>query len=291
MLPRKYSSMLEFMILILLSILMGVSPIGSKESINIGEDLWTEGHYINTNHPLKTLVSGQIAGGMRSDGKAKIAIVIDDFGQQNAGVKEIFSLDIPITCAVMPNLKNTQAHAEEAAGRGQQVIVHLPLEPVNGRKSWLGPGAITTKNTDEEIRTLVKKDFDSVPHAIGFNNHMGSAATTNERIIRPILQIARERNFFVLDSRTTDNSVIPLLAKELGVPYTERDVFLDNVKNINYIKNQLRILSRKALENGKAVGIGHVGYGGEVTARALKEMVPLMENCGIEFVYVSKILN
>lgn len=223
--------------------------------------------------------------------KARVAIVIDDFGQRNAtGANEIFSLGIPVTCAIMPNMENTQNHAEEAAKRGHQVIVHLSLEPVKGRKSWLGPGAITMKLTEEEIKSLASEDFDSVPHAVGFNNHMGSAATSSDRIMRPILQVAQERNFFVLDSKTIGNSRIPSVSKELGIPCVERDVFLDNMKNLNYVKKQLYELSQKALKNGKAIGIGHVGGGGKVTAQALKEMIPQMKEMGIEFVFLSEIV-
>lgn len=138
--------------------------------------------------------------------------------------------------------------------------------------------------------TLASEDFDSVPHAVGFNNHMGSAATSSDRIMRPILQVAQERNFFVLDSKTIGNSRIPFVSKELGIPCVERDVFLDNMKNLNYVKKQLYGLSQKALKNGKAIGIGHVGGGGKVTAQALKEMIPQMKEMGIEFVFLSEIV-
>lgn len=233
----------------------------------------------------------KLSGGSGLWKKDRVAIVIDDFGQRNAtGAEEILTLGIPVTCAIMPNLENTRKHADEAVKKGHQVIVHLPLEPVKGKKSWLGPGAITMKLTEEEIKYLVRKDFDSVPHAVGFNNHMGSAATSTDKIMRPILQVAQERNFFVLDSRTTGKSRIPAVSKELGIPCIERNVFLDNVKSSKYVKKQLFELSQEALKNGKAIGIGHVGLGGKVTANALKEMIPQMKEMGIEFVYLSEIV-
>ena len=236
--------------------------------------------------------SKNTSGGIRKASKAWVAVVIDDFGQHNnTGVKEIFDLDIPVTCAVMPNLENTRRHAEEAASRGHQVIVHLPMEPLNGKKSWLGPGAITTNLTDKEIKSLAKKDFEGVPHAVGFNNHMGSAVTVNDRIMRLILQVALEKNFFVLDSGTNGKSIIPSLSQEMGIAWTRRDVFLDNEKSLPYVKKQLNELSQKAIKNEKAVGIGHVGQGGKVTSRALEEMIPQMKEMGIKFVYLSDIVN
>lgn len=220
--------------------------------------------------------------------KGIVAIVIDDFGQYGSeGVKDIFSLDIPVTCAVMPNLENTQKHAREAARRGHQVIVHLPLEPLRGKNSWLGPGSVTTRQTDAEIRSAAGMDFSSVPHAVGFNNHMGSAATADRRVMKAVLEVAREKQFFVLDSRTSEKTAIPSLAGELGVTCVQRDVFLDEIKSVEHVKKQLYRLCREAQEKGGAIGIGHVGMGGEKTARALKEMIPVMKEMGIDFVYLS----
>ncbi|MFZ5649167.1 MAG: divergent polysaccharide deacetylase family protein [Bacillota bacterium] len=234
-------------------------------------------------------ICNRIPFGTKEGKKAQVAIVIDDFGQYNTeGVKEILALDIPVTCAVMPNLENTRSHAEEAVKLGHEVIAHLPLEPVRGKKKWLGPGSITTNMSEEEIKLLVGKDFDGVPNAVGFNNHMGSAVTANEKIMRAILQVALEKEFFVLDSKTTAKTKIPALSGEMGITYLERNVFLDEVKNLEHVKKQLLKLSQEALKKGKAIGIGHVGQGGKITARALEEMIPRMEEMGIEFVYLSE---
>jgi polysaccharide deacetylase 2 family uncharacterized protein YibQ/N-acetylmuramoyl-L-alanine amidase len=227
--------------------------------------------------------------GTKEGKRAQVAIVIDDFGQYRpAGLKQIFALDIPVTCAVMPNMENTVNHAEEASRLGHEVIVHLPLEPVAGKKKWLGPGAIGTDTPEDKIRELAEKDFSSVPHAVGFNNHMGSAATASVKTMRTVLQVAREKEFFVLDSKTTGKTKIPVLAREMGIPILERTVFLDDVKNKEQVKSQLLKLSREALSKGKAIGIGHVGKGGEITAAALQEMIPQMEKMGVEFVYLSE---
>lgn len=224
--------------------------------------------------------------------KAKVAIVIDDFGQTNReGVQECMTICRPLTFGVMPNLEYSYKDAVEAARRGFQVIVHLPMQPVRGRPTWLGPGAITREMSPEEIRRTASRDFTRVPFAIGFNNHMGSVITSREDLIRPVLEAAKDRGFFVLDSRTCEGSKIPTMARALGIPYIERDVFLDNVKDVAYIKKQLDILGRKALAEGYAVGIGHVGMGGKVTARAIKEMIPIMASKGIKFVYLSELVH
>jgi len=267
---------------------------GVKEvrlTLNGKEAKTLAGHIdISSYFTSRSPVCSSLPGGLKEGKKARVAIVIDDFGQHNtSGVREILSLGIPVTCAVMPNMENTLSQAEEASQKGHQVIVHLPLEPIRGKKSWLGPGSVTTRQTEDEIKSTVREDFNVVPHAVGFNNHMGSAATANARVMRSILQVAREKEFFVLDSKTTGKTTIPSLSKELGITCLSRDIFLDEVKSPQHVKKQLHKLSQKALEKGSAVAIGHVGQGGKITARALEEMIPVMEKMGIEFVYLSEI--
>ncbi|MHB8918304.1 MAG: divergent polysaccharide deacetylase family protein [Desulfocucumaceae bacterium] len=256
-----------------------------------GKPAETLAGHIDISLPFKAgnIIRSRIPLGTREGKKVQVAIVIDDFGQYNTdGVKEILSLDIPVTCAVMPNLENTRCQAEEVARLGQEVIVHLPLEPLRGKKTWLGPGSITTDMSEEVIKYLVRNDFAAVPYAVGFNNHMGSAVTASDKTMKAILQVALEKEFFVLDSRTTEKTKIPALSDELGITCLNRNVFLDEEKNLDHVKKQLLKLSGEALIRGKAVGIGHVGQGGKITARALKEMIPQMEEMGIEFVYLSE---
>jgi len=231
------------------------------------------------------------AGGNLGNNKPKVAIVIDDFGQcYPSGANEMLAIDRPLTVAVMPNGEYSRQQATQAAKLGQEVIVHLPMQPVKGKPSWLGPGAITADMDTEQIRQQVSQDFDQVPYASGFNNHMGSLITSREELLRPVLEVAKEKDFFVLDSLTsTDSKMIPL-AINMGIAHAKRDVFLDNIKNEADMKKQLELLADKALVQGSAVGIGHVGEGGLNMARAIKEMIPVMEAKGIEFVYLSELV-
>ncbi|MDA8235626.1 MAG: divergent polysaccharide deacetylase family protein [Clostridia bacterium] len=221
---------------------------------------------------------------------ARVAIVIDDFGGDVPGVKEMFEINYPLTFAVMPHLEFSRSQAERAHKEGFQVILHLPMEPGRGKGSWLGPGAISTKMTDEEIRRSVREDLADIPWAVGFNNHMGSRATADERVMRAVLEVAKEKNLFVLDSRTTDKTVIPVVASKLGVAMTRRTVFLDNVNSLSHIRKQLAKVAEEAHNKGAAVAIGHVGPTGPNVVKVLKEMLPKLEEQGIEIVYLSDLV-
>lgn len=221
-----------------------------------------------------------------------LAIVIDDFGGADThGVAEFMALDRSITMAVMPNLRHSVEHSEEAFKRGHEVILHQPMEPVRGKLSWLGPGAIMSNMSYEEIKNTFTKNLETVPHAKGFNNHTGSKITSSKEKITPMLEVAKSKGLFVLDSRTSiDSQVIPV-AKSLHIPWVKRDVFLDDLKTKVHIKKQLKKACEVAKKQGYAVAIGHVGQGGNVTAQAIKETIPFIEQEGIKLVPLSEIVH
>jgi len=139
---------------------------------------------------------------INSDKPAKLAIVIDDFGSDRNGVKEMMSINRHLTFAVMPFLPYSQSDAKEALEKGFEIIVHLPMEPVKGKISWLGPRPILSTSTDNEVFQITSEAFSDVPGAVGANIHMGSKISADERIMSDILDIIKEKGVYFLDSKT-----------------------------------------------------------------------------------------
>jgi polysaccharide deacetylase 2 family uncharacterized protein YibQ len=219
-----------------------------------------------------------------------VAIVIDDFGNGMNGTSEMLKLPVKITAAIMPFMPTTKRDAEDAHRLGHDVIVHMPMEPNKGLKKWLGPGALTTDLSDAEVRKRVEDAINDVPYAIGMNNHMGSKVTADERMMRIVLGVCKERGLFFLDSRTTYKTVIPKIAAELGVPIVSNDVFLDDVYTVQHISKQINEL-RKHLElHASCITIGHVGPAGLKTAAVLEQSIPAMQQ-SVQFVKLTNLIN
>ncbi|MEH7235400.1 divergent polysaccharide deacetylase family protein [Bacillus sp. JJ1562] len=211
------------------------------------------------------------------DPRKVLAIVIDDFGNGMDGTEEMLELPIPLTVAVMPFLPTTEQDANLAHAKGHEVIVHVPMEPKRGKKSWLGPGAITTDLSNEQIRKQIESAIDNVPYAVGMNHHMGSKATEDERVMRIILEVCKERNLYYLDSKTAKKSVIPKLAEELSVPYLENDIFFDHVYSESHIYRQASKIAQHLNKHEQIIAIGHVGITGNRVVSALKTYIPEYE--------------
>lgn len=222
--------------------------------------------------------------------KAYIALIIDDFGNHGDGTVAMLNLDIPLTVAVIPFMPHSQNDAQMAHSAGMEVIMHVPLEAIHGKPEWLGPRGITCDLSDEEIKSCINDGLTELQRVTGMNNHMGSKATQDKRVMKAILEVAKQKDLFFVDSKTTPDSVVPEIAHSLDVPCFTRDIFLDNSKTQADIEKQLLKLGDIALKNGFAIGIGHVGIeGGAVTAAAIRSMVPALEEKGIRFVYMSEL--
>lgn len=218
-----------------------------------------------------------------------VAIVIDDFGNGMTGTEEMMKLPVKFTAAIMPFMPTTRRDAEEAHRLGHDVIVHMPMEPIKGLKRWLGPGALTTDMSDEEIRKRVERAIKDVPHAIGMNNHMGSKVTADERVMRIVLGVCKERGMFFLDSRTTFKTVVPKIAAELHVPIVSNHVFLDDVYTVQHITKQMNVLRKHLESHVSCITIGHVGPPGKKTASVLQQSIPVMQP-NVQFVKLSDLV-
>ncbi|WP_429888128.1 divergent polysaccharide deacetylase family protein [Gottfriedia acidiceleris] len=219
----------------------------------------------------------------------KLAIVIDDFGNNMKGTDQMLSLPIPLTIAVMPFLPSTKKDATVAHSKGYEVIVHLPMEPRKGKASWLGPNAIKTNLSDDEIRRRVLAAIYDVPYAIGINNHMGSKATSDERVMRIVLTACKERGLFFFDSKTNYRSVVTKIADEIGVPVIENKLFFDDLYTYKHIEKQTRLLLEKVRVEPTMIAIGHVGEPGEITSNVIKEYIPKIKE-EAKFVFLSELV-
>jgi uncharacterized protein len=221
-----------------------------------------------------------------TSGHPLVAVIFDDAGYSLRTAREVMALPRPVTISVLPGLPFSTPVAEEAAARGVQVILHLPVQPDNAGLD-LGPGGITVEMTDDAIARTVAADFASVPGAAGTNNHMGSRGTADARVMRAVLGVVKARHLFFVDSLTSPRSVAAETARAMGVPTAVRAVFLDNQDDDTYVRAQFHALIHVAQTRGQAIAIGHVG---KVTARVLREMLPEFDEAGIRFVPVSALV-
>ncbi len=219
--------------------------------------------------------------------KPRVALIIDDVGSVRKAADAMLQVPARLTWAVLPFTPYAGEYVEAARERGFEVILHLPLEPID-RKNNPGPGLIKRDWTEAEIIDQLEANLNQVPGAVGINNHMGSAGTADERLMEIIMGFIKNKNIYFVDSMTSLSSLGETVARHHQVKFNKRDVFIDNLEDIDSKKKALRQLIKIALKKGEAIGIGHVRNG---TAEAIMEMLPEFEKAGIELVTVSELLD
>jgi polysaccharide deacetylase 2 family uncharacterized protein YibQ len=216
---------------------------------------------------------------------ARVAIIIDDLGYDPGTADTLLSLPYPITVAVLPHLSHSADIAEEAFRRGYQVLLHLPMESNGDEKHEIMELRIGTSPLD--AGRMLAGMLDTVPHAAGVNNHQGSLATSDAKLMAALMPALKERDLFFVDSRTTAKTVACDAAREAHVRSVSRNVFLDDTQSLEAVRQQLALAVRDARAKGFAIAIGHPH---PATLQALQEILPQLESHGIHLVFVSELV-
>ena len=187
----------------------------------------------------------------------RIAIIMDDMGVSNEYLDELLALDYPVTLSVLPGELHSVEAATLAHDRGWEVMLHLPMEPLNYPEANPGEYALFVSMSRKEITRRLTDYLDSVPFVSGVNNHMGSRFTGDEEGMSAVLDVLKQYELFFVDSRTTPDTVAYTMALGMGVPAAERNVFLDNYRDVEKIEANIEQLLDMAAREGSAVGICH----------------------------------
>ena len=222
-----------------------------------------------------------------SDTTPLIAIIIDDLGNQKESGNRVIALPGPVACAVMPHTAYANYLAEAAYVAGKEVMLHLPMQPVEMNR-YSGPGEINLDTNQSNMRQILNADLNAVPHTVGVNNHMGSLITRHPGHMEWLMdELGRRGNLYFIDSYTTASSIAYQMALEKGVPTARRNVFLDNEMSASNIAMEFARLKREATEYGFAIAIGHPYT---VTLDYLEKELPLLAEQGFKLVPVSRIV-
>jgi len=216
----------------------------------------------------------------------QLAIVIDDLGRSVDDVTALDELGVPLSYSVLPFEAQTAEVVARLRAERRELLCHLPMEPANSHDP--GPGALRQAMDLDALAAATERALARVPGAVGANNHMGSELTTDRAAMGTVLDVLQRHGLFFLDSRTSASSVGFTLARSLGLPAAERDVFLDDDPDPAAIRAQLARFLARSRERGAAIAIAHPR---PTTLEVLRVEVPKAKAEGFTFVPVSFLLD
>lgn len=211
-----------------------------------------------------------------TNGRPRIVLVIDDMGIDRKLSGEVVGFKGPLTLSYLAYSDDLQKQTASATAAGHELLLHVSMEPGNGALDP-GPNVLKTDLSVDEIQRRLLWGFSRVRFFVGINNHMGSKFTENSKGMTVVMQELKKRGFLYLDSRTTGSTVGPRLARQFGVPFAERNIFLDHVNDVAAVRSRLDEVERLARRRGLAIAIGHPR---RATLAALRDWLPGLEKKG-----------
>lgn len=216
-----------------------------------------------------------------------LAIILDDLGYDQAPADSLLALPFPLTVSVIPHLPLSAEIAEEAFRRGDEVLLHLPMQSESADVKHEDIELRIGMNS-QQVESALAGMLETVPHATGVNNHQGSLATADAALMQELMKDLRQRKLFFIDSRTSVSTVAYEVAEQSGVRAASRKVFLDDNPTKEAVQAQIDLAARDAIRDGSAIAIGHPH---PATIAALAETLPQLESRGIHLVFASDLVH
>ena len=215
----------------------------------------------------------------------KIAIVIGGLGMSEAATTAaIQQLPGTVTLAFVPYAPDLSSWISRARAAGHEVILQLPMEPIDFPANDPGPHTLMTDAEAAENIERLHWLLSRFTGYVGVTNYMGSKMTTSPDAMFPILQDIQARGLMFLDAMETPDSIAGQLAGEMHMPNVVNNRFLDTQASRVGIDARLFELEAIAEATGAAVGIG---FPYPVTIERVAEWIATLEDRNIAVVPIS----
>jgi hypothetical protein len=219
-------------------------------------------------------------------GRPLIALVFDDLGLDRRRTERAIALPGPLTLSFLPYAADLPRQTRAGHAAGHELLVHMPMEPMAANIDP-GPGALTTELPVDEIMRRLEHGLAAFDGYVGINNHMGSRFTADRALMTPVLTELRRRGLLFLDSVTVAGTAGPAVAASLNMPYTRRNVFLDDEVTVAAVHAGLLRTEQIARQTGSVVTIGHPH---DVTLDAVAAWLPEVVRRGFVLAPLSAVI-
>ncbi|MGB0632194.1 MAG: divergent polysaccharide deacetylase family protein, partial [Alphaproteobacteria bacterium] len=192
----------------------------------------------------------------RADKRPRIGIVVTGLGLSDAATESaIQGLADGVTLAFAPYSSKLNEWIRLARAGGHEVLINIPMEPVNYPAYDPGPQTLLTSlNANGNLDRL----FWALSRATGYVgviDFLGSRFTASRKHMQPVLSALNQRGLLYLDSGSTTRSIAPALASELKMSFAASTLTLDERASRKNIDRKFGELEQRARRDKQAIGI------------------------------------
>lgn len=219
------------------------------------------------------------------DERPRIAVVIAGLGVSETLTQQVIeTMPGEVTLSFAAFSKNLKKWIDKSRADGHEVLIDLPMEPVDYPASDPGPRTLLASvPIDQNLRQL-EWILSRATGYIGVATYMGSGLGTKPRALNPILAELKGRGLLLVDTRENPISLTGKLAREMGMTVASNESFIDRQPAGKIISKRLAELEDRAKNHGGTVAVAHPL---PVTLKHLKPWIASLKGKGLALAPVS----
>lgn len=218
--------------------------------------------------------------------RPRVAVVIDGLGVDRAATARAIALPPAVTLSFVAYASDLGDQTAAARQAGHELLLHVPMEPISAAAAIGSYGLGRNMPRDELVRRL-RWDLARFDAYVGVDNHMGTEFARDTPAMRVVMDELRRRGLLYLDARAVPTAPVAVAARDFGVPYAARDIFLDGEQAAISVDARLAQLVKLARERGSAIAIGHAH---DATLAALQRWLPTLSRQGVVLVPLTAVV-
>jgi uncharacterized protein len=189
--------------------------------------------------------------------EARIAILLRGVGRnERDGNDAIARLPSAVSLGFLPYSASAQRLATKARDKGHEIIVQLPLEPVDYPTSDPGPDTLLTSLPPAENMARLDTVLTRFQGYSGVTNFMGGKMLQSKTSLKPVLEDIKARGLLYVGESNNSSAAVKQVAREINLRYGAAQVLIDAQATPDAIDKALTRLIALARQNGSAIGMG-----------------------------------
>jgi polysaccharide deacetylase 2 family uncharacterized protein YibQ len=216
---------------------------------------------------------------------ARVAIVIEELGNDLLIARQLVDTDVQLTFAVIPFRPFSKEVAQLASLFGREVLLQLPAQAGSGGRATTRGTPQVAAGRNETVRA-VEEDLAAVPHVAGVTAALSTFGDDVRDSLQSVLAPLRAKDLFVIDSSTPLQDAACGAAAAVGVQCIAVGVRLDETDDEEAIAAQINSLLQAAQGRGDVIAVVQPG---PATLTVLHVALPVFAAAEIDVVPASVI--
>src|SRR5258706_11498861 len=168
--------------------------------------------------------------------KFKIAVVVKALGPSPTATKgALDSWPAGVTLGFTPYAGDAGQWAAQARERGHEVLLQVPMEPSDFPESDPGPHTLRSGQDEEANIQRLSWAMGRFTGYAGVTNLLGQRFLSDSEALSPVLTYLNRRGLYFFDNGAASQSVVPMVAGQVGIPAVQSGSALDSIQTASEI--------------------------------------------------------